>query len=36
MKMKGISFDTKYCEITLEKTSKFISKMLMIENGAEI
>ena len=36
MKMKGISFDTKYCQITLEKSSKFIAQMLMIADGAEI
>jgi len=36
MKMKGISFNTKYCKISLEKSSKVISKNLMITDAEEI
>lgn len=36
MKMTGISFETVYCKITLEKSNKFISQKLMIMEGEEI
>jgi GntR family transcriptional regulator len=36
MKMKGISFTTKYCEITIQKSDKFISQNLMVTNGEDV
>lgn len=36
MKMIGISFDTRYCKIELEKSNKVISENLMVNDGEDI